>query len=1138
MDTMEHLLPRLFLEQARQCPDAPAVIHDGGAVTYGELDRSARRIAGALAARGIGAESTVGVLIAPGPDLVACLLGIWLAGGCYLPLDALAPARRLRQVLDLSGAALVLADRPWPGGDQDLPSGVRLCSPRDLAAADHPAPPQIGRTRPGQAAYLIFTSGSTGTPKGVVIEHEGIANRVRWAVRALELGPADRVLQKTPLTFDAAGWEIFAPLICGAPVTFGSPEAGRDPGELVRSLRERGATVVQVVPTMLRLLAAEPDLDTCTSLRLVCSAGEQLQAELCHSVLDQVAVGIWNTYGPTECAIDFLAARFDPAQRSGPVPIGRPIDNARYLLDPADADAAAGTDPVYELYACGPGVGRGYHGDPAQTAERFLPDASGPPGSRMYRTGDLVRTRADGALEFVGRVDGQLKVNGVRIEPGEVEAVLTAHPDVVEAAVRAVTDPHGTRRLAAWVVARRAGAIEDLLPYLRDRLPSAMVPAIVTGLEALPRTTSGKTDRARLPEPAWAAPGGADRSEAQAPYTAEERIVLATWRDLLAVDEIGLDDDFFRLGGHSLLLTKLAARLTEASGLGLDFRDLHYAATAREQARLLADAVRAQPIERLADGARRPLSHAQERFWVLDRMNPGSREYLLPILIWLPSDVAPETVGQALALLVSRHEVLRTRYTMDAEGLAAVVEPTATIPLQVAETSAARMYKFAAQELAEGFDLGAAPLCRGALLRDGGEEQLLLLVCHHIVSDGWSARLMEQDLRELVAAIREERDPRLAPVALRYTDAAAWQRTQLTDELLAGHLDYWRETLADLPDLGLPTLAERDAHRGIEGGAAGLDLPADTVAALLAAGRDVGATPFVTFLTLWTVLLARAGERWDFGVGSAHAGRSRPELHDVVGLFINVVVIRSRLTPDLTFTEALARVGRACREGFAHHAAPFEAVAQAAAPGRDLSKTPLFQALFTMTGDDLVGQRTRERNVELLGRVWSMARTDLTLTLWPHQDGGYGGALEYASALYDQRTADLLTARLRTLADRFAADPDLPIGSPEADKPQDAPGPEPDLAPHQETILRFVRDLLKQEDVGFEESVMERGGNSLMAARLLWNVQSAFGVEVSMHAFFDRPTAAGLADAVEQLIRDEFDGPGPQAESPAKEDAR
>lgn len=1112
------LLPELFLDQARSRPQAPAIVAGHDEITYGELEHSARRIASALTARGIGVESVVGVLVPPGPEMVAALLAIWLAGGCYVPLDPLAPGDRLRRVVESSGARAVLTGDWQPQWDPGLPQDVATYRVDQLVSHDSADAPSRATTA-RQAAYMLFTSGSTGEPKGVVVEHEGIANRVRWGVRALGLGPDDRVLQKTPLTFDAAGWEIFAPLICGAPVTFGRAGAGRDAAELVASIRERRVTVLQAVPSLLRLLAAEPDLERCESLRLICSAGEPLHAELCTRIVERVDVEIWNTYGPTECSIDVLAARFDRAQRSGPVPIGRPIDGMHYVLMPPD-DAPAEDGAPRELYVGGPGVARGYHRDAARTAERFLPAPSGLPGSRLYRTGDLVRVLPDGALEFVGRADAQVKINGVRIEPGEVEAALETHPDVVEAAVRAVEDPRGVPRLAAWAVVSAGGAPDRLVRYLRDRLPPTLIPAVITELDTLPRTSSGKTDRSRLPEPDWTRAAAHVRSAM--PVTAEERIVLAAWRRVLGADRIGLDDDFFGLGGHSLLMTQLAAEIADASGLILDFRELHYATTAREQARLLAVAVEAKPIDRLPAGSRLPLSHAQERFWVMDRAHPGSREHLVPIFVWLSQDVPDKTVEEALTRLTARHDVLRTRFLMDAEGLAAVVEPTAHVPLRTFETTTAQVGGIVAAQLTEGFDLREAPMLRAALVRDGAQEQLLLLVCHHIICDGWSSRLLEREVRELVAAIAEDREPVLVDPPVRYSDAVAWQRAQLTEQLMADQIAYWRDTLADLPALKLPTTGRRGTQQDPEGAAVGFEIPAETAAALLAAGRHAGASPFVVFLTLWTVLLSRFGGQWDFGVGSPHAGRSRPELHDVVGLFVNVVVVRSRLTPELSFTQALGAVERACREGFARHAVPFEVVADAVAPVRNRSHTPLFQTLFTMTGDDLVGQVPRERDLELLGQAWTAARTDLALTMWPYPDGRHGGALEYATALCDEAAAVDLTDRLCALAAHFAADPDLLIGAAGLERAERADGlcAQP---PHQATILEFIRELLKRPGIGPDDDVIEHGGNSLMAARLLWSVQNAFDVEVSMRAFFERPTARGLSLEVERLIAAEID---------------
>ncbi|MFE1441863.1 amino acid adenylation domain-containing protein [Streptomyces sp. NPDC058739] len=1138
---MPAMLPDLIRDSVRRHPDAPAVLGGDRVVSYRELGRWAQGVAQALREHGVGPQSPVGILMAPGPGLVAALVGTWLAGACYVPIDPVAPPERQRRVLELADVAVLVTDgrSDASAAPAHLPL-VRADLPAPTATGPGGAFPATDPTPPHHAAYMVFTSGSTGTPKGVVVEHAGIANLVAWAVRELGLSTTDRVLQKTPLTFDAATWEIFAPLVVGAPVVFGRPDAGRDAAALVASLKETGTTVLQVVPSLLRLLAVEPGLEACSTLRTVCSGGEPLHAELCRRLRERVDVEVWNTYGPTECSVNLTAARFDPEQRSGPVPIGLPIDGMRLRLPTADAepgdappdDAPHEPEALLEVYAAGPGVARGYYKDPAQTAERFLPDPCGPSGTRMYRTGDLVRRRADGALVFVGRTDAQVKINGVRIEPGEAEAALARNPGVIAAAVAPVDDPGGQRRLGAWIVTTDGHEPRGLTTFLRDRLPPSLVPSVITLVAALPVTTSGKTDLSRLPEPDWSRPprtgaaGAAAIGRASEP-TLEQRLVTAAWQEVLKVDEVDLDDDFFRIGGHSLLMTRLAVVLAETSRVELDFRDLLLATTPRLQARLLAEGALARPIEALPAGARVPLSPGQERFWLQDRMSPGSPEYLLPVMVWLSSAIPEAVIREAVRHLVVRHEPLRTRYAMDADGLHAIVLPApapeepAAVDFEVVDTDPDEVVRYVQAALAGGFDLTAAPPVRYRLIRGGDGEQLLLVVCHHIAGDGWSTRVLERDLSEFVRAVHTAQPPALDDLPVRYRDAVAWQRDRLTPDVAAEQLRYWRTALDGVPPLILPGESERPPHRAIAGSGVETAVTSEDAAALLALGRAAGVPAHGVFLTLWTVLLARAGKDWDFGVGTPLAGRDRPELHSLVGLFINVVVVRARLTPDMSFRTAIERVGQVCREAAAHGAVPFEQVAEAVEPVRDLSRTPVFQTLFTLSGDGMVGQEVGERDVRLLAEAWRVARTDVALTLWPRADGSFGGAVEYAVGVVSEDLARDLAGDFRSLAGVYAADPGTAVGAPWPDAAEETPDPSVGTQPMSATILAFVRDVLEQDDVGAEDDVLALGGNSLTVARLLWSVQNAFGVQVSMRAFFDRPTAAALADEVERLLEEE-----------------
>jgi len=621
------LLPELIAEQAARTPNALAVVDGQTRTTYRELDRQANRLAYFLRSQGVRRETLVGVCLSRTSDLAVALLGVWKAGGAYVPLDPAHPAERIRWVVADTEVRLVLADAASAG--LILGTGAR---PVYLDAVTRGealpfGPPDSGVTG-DNAAYVIYTSGSTGAPKGVVVHHAGIANRVMWTVDRHKLSPLDRVLQKTSLGFDAAGWELFAPLASGGTVIMAEPGAERDPAALVREVLRHEITVFQGVPSVLRLVAEDPAWPSCVCLRLVFSAGEPLHGELA-ARLAECGAEVWNTYGPTECSIDVTALSVDPGWTTGPVPIGRPIDNLRVLvLDPDGEPVPVGV--AGELYAGGVGVARGYLGRSDLTADRFVPDPYGVPGSRLYRTGDLVRWRGDGALDYLGRIDDQIKVNGVRIEPAEVEAALSAHPEVRGAVVTAVALPDGAKRLVGYLRADTELTLDAMRAFLRDRLPEPMIPSTFLTLVDFPLTGNGKVDRAALPVP--------DFSDGRPPYVAPrtkaERLVAQVWSQLLDVERVGVHDNFFALGGASLVLTRLASQLRAASGGAVDLRGLFEATTVEAQARLVEipedsdrtmtlPALPGPPVTPLSRDNPLPLSFGQHRLWFLDQLQPG-----------------------------------------------------------------------------------------------------------------------------------------------------------------------------------------------------------------------------------------------------------------------------------------------------------------------------------------------------------------------------------------------------------------------------------------------------------------------------------------------------------------------------------
>ncbi|GAA2368465.1 hypothetical protein Cme02nite_73020 [Catellatospora methionotrophica] len=1020
-DDLPSLLHHLVAHQAAATPDAIAAADGVRTMTYRELDRRANRLAHLLRDRGVGPESLVGVCLERGFDLVTALLGVWRAGGAYVPLDPSHPVDRRAWILADTGARILLTER---GIEPGTAVDTILLDDTDALHGQPEYDPQV-EVSPDAPAYAIYTSGSTGRPKGVVITHAGIANRVAWTVRRHGLGAGDRVIQKTSISFDAAGWEFFGPLSSGGTIVLAPEGAERDPGLLVAAIAEHGVTVLQGVPSVLRLLADEPGWAACASLRLVFSAGEPLHAELATRLRGPHALTVWNTYGPTECSIDVSAFEVDPALAAGPIPIGRPIDGTRLLVLDDEGDPVP-VGMAGELHVGGVALARGYLGRADATAERFVPDPYGPAGGRLYRTGDQVRWRADGVLEYLGRIDDQVKINGVRIEPAEIEATLVGHDSVQSATVTSYTDASGAKRLAAYVVKRSELDSTGLRDFLATRLPEALIPTALRFLETLPLTPSGKVDRKALPpidEPV--------RRAFVAPRTPSEQAVAQVWQDLLGVATVGVHDDFFELGGSSLVLTRLANRLNAHSGGRIALRKLFRAATVQAQAQLLDDSTEPEtrplaPVER-GDGL--PLSFGQHRLWFLDRMHPGSPEWVSPLFLRLPADTSAATVHEALRLLEQRHEALRTRYVTRGGEPRQVIVEAGEVELRVEDATPDQVTGLFGEQFRRGFDLADGPLWRAMLVRLPAAEHVLLVTLHHIASDGWTTVLLERDLRELCTALAQGRPARLPDLPVQYADYAVWQRAELTDELIAQDLTFWRQNLADLTPLDLPLDRPRPAERDSRGSGVRVTIRPALAAAVTELGRAEGATPFMTLLAGFATTLARQAGQWDVPVGTPVAGRVRPEIENVAGFFLNSLVLRNTLTPELTFTDAVRLAKQTCTEAFAHSSVPFERLVDELAPERDLSRTPLYQVAFDLQdegGTSVVASDGLA--MDAFQRAWQVAKTDLTLFMWRREDGSLEAAFEYATAIFDPGTVQLLADRFVRLLEQAVAAPATPLG--------------------------------------------------------------------------------------------------------------
>ncbi|MGI5321203.1 amino acid adenylation domain-containing protein [Actinomadura nitritigenes] len=1032
-------VPALIARKAAESPNAVAVVDGDGELTYDELDARSDRLARRLRALGAGRGRRVAVCLPRGADLVVALLGVWRAGAAYVPLDPGHPRRRLAWMIRDTGADLVLTTEAAAAGREAArEAGARaLLVEEPRSGAEEPPPAGPVEVAGPDVAYVLYTSGSTGEPKGVVIDHAGFANAVAWLARAHGFSSADRLLHKTAMTFDAAQLEVFAPLVGGGTLVAAPDGTERDPAALLRAIAAHRITVVQVVPSLLRALVEEPGWEGCGSLRLVLSGGEQLHAELARRLRDRVPADVVNTYGPSECSVDVTAHRYDPAQASGPVAIGRPVTGMRVIvLDAAGRPVPPGVRG--ELHIGGTGVGPGYLDRPALTAGRYVPDPLGPPGSRLFRTGDLVFWREDGTLEFVGRLDHQVKVNGVRIEPGEVEAALAAHPGVAQAVVAPYRTGGLGLRLAGYVRPAADGGLPgDLRDFLAERLPGTHVPAAFVEIASFPLTTSGKVDRAALPEPGAA--GDRPWAPDAPPRTPEERLVAGVWEDLLKVEGVRARDDFFHLGGTSLQLTRLANRLRAVSGREIHLPGLLAAATVEEQARLIAAPPDADPAGR-ASGSMAgpvavpregglPLSSGQRRLWVLDRMNPRAFEWVSPLLVPVPAGTSPDAVRRALDALVARHEALRTRYgVVDGEPVQ-FVDPPRPLELRTVEVAREGFAAVLDEEFGRGFDLENGPVVRAVLATLPG-ERVLVLTMHHIACDGWSAAILQREFGLLLAADRDGTGPaELPPLPVQYADHAVWQRERLDEEAIEADLAHWRRALDGLAPLALRPDRPRPPVRDPRGALVPFTVRRDVADGLARLGRRHDATPFMTLLTAFAVLLARHTGQWDVPVGTPVAGRHRPEVEGVVGFFLNSLVVRCGLGPELTFEEALGRVRDACRDAFAHQELPFERLVEDLAPDRDLSRTPLYQAAFDLHDEELTASVAGGDDLDSYVRAWRVAKTDLTLFMRREPDGTMVGGLEYATSLFEPETVERMAGHLGLLLEAVAADPGAPVGA-------------------------------------------------------------------------------------------------------------
>jgi amino acid adenylation domain-containing protein len=1028
-------LHTLFARQVERTPDRPAVELAGERLTYRELDTRAEQLAGRLRGLGVGPEVRVGLCLERSLEMVVAILATLKAGGAYVPLDPGYPRERLDFMLRDSGVRVVISHAAALAA---LPPAavpvVRADEPAG-GAADGEARP----ASPDNLAYVIYTSGSTGLPKGVMISHRSIANRLLWMIAAFPLGEDDAVLLKTPISFDASVWELFVPLLTGARLVLARPGGQQDSAYLAREVADRGVTVLQLVPSMLGVFLEEPGLAACRSLRRVFCGGEALPPDLRRRFQARLGAELHNLYGPTEVSIDATCWSCPRDEQRATIPLGRPIANVRvYVLDRELSPVPTGVPG--ELFVGGAGLARGYAGRPDLTAERFIPDPFGnQPGARLYRTGDRVRHSLEGDVEFLGREDEQVKVRGFRIEPREIESHLAEHPRVLQCVVVAHTEAAGDTRLVAYVAGDPAAPPDgtELRRFLATRLPEHMIPSLVAVLPELPRLPNGKLDRRSLPAPQEIAGAG----PAEAPRTPLEQVLSNIFAELLG-REIGRRQSFFDAGGHSLLVTQVMSRVRKMLGLDLTLRSFFEKPTVEGLAEVVASALReeriapAPPIERAPRETELPLSFAQQRLWFLEQLKQGRSLLNIPAAVRLSGALDVPALHRTLAEIVRRHEALRTAFPAEKGQPRQRIDPFRVPELPVLDLTrlpeAAREREGGRVILAETrrpFDLATGPLLRLALLRTGEGEQLLVLVLHHIVSDGWSVGVMLRELAELYGAFSAGQPSPLPELPIQYADFARWQREWLRGEALEAHLAWWSAHLSggrvapsELPaDRPRP---ERPGHRGATGA---LELPRGVSEEIAALSRREGTTVFMSLLAAFQAWVYCANGQTDVVVGTDVANRNRIETEGLIGFFVNQLALRTDLAGDPTWRELLGRVREVALRAFAHQDMPFDQLVDALKIERTLQRAPLYQL-------KLIFQNAPTTAVELPGLVLTpldvdggTAQLDFTLALWETAEG-LRGWYNYSTELFEAATIRRMLADFERVVTHLAEHPDARLG--------------------------------------------------------------------------------------------------------------
>ena len=1028
---------RIFEAAAERCPNNAALEFADFRLTYKELNERANQVAHYLRRLGIGPEKPVAVCLKRSPELIQVLLGVLKAGGAYVPLDMAYPQERIKFMLEDSDADFVVTQS---GLEWDLPQAGRKIIRLEeewpaIYEAERENLPEFSGAE--NLAYIMYTSGSTGIPKGVGVMHRNIARLVlnNWFA---SLGPEEVLFQFAPVSFDASTFEIWGALLNGGKLVICPVE---DPSltELSHLLAKYQVTTLWLTAGLFRVMVDE-QLPGLMHLRQLLAGGDVLSVEHVKRAVESSGVRLINGYGPTEnTTFSCCYTVTDLSELENGVPIGKPIANTEaYVLDTNLNPVPSGV--VGELYLGGKGLARGYVGRPDVTAERFVPHPySKKEGARLYRSGDWVRWNTAGYLEFLGRKDGQIKLRGFRVELGEVETALREQAGVQQAVVT-MLEEDGDKQLVAYVVLEEDTGWEELKNGLRKRLPERMVPTGWVKLERFPLTANGKLDRKALP-----APERESGTSYVAPRNERERRLAEIWQEVLGRGQIGAEDNFFELGGHSLKATQIVARIRTKLGVDLPVRSVFEAPTLAALAQLIegADAAVRPPVTRISQAlsqGERQLSYAQQRLWFIHQMEPEDSSYNLPGEARIRGPLDLEALHRAFQEITQRHESLRTRFVSVQGEPRQVVEQQAEVKLPLVDltpdlsassqaVSAEQLKDLEWKESRTPFDLERGPLLRLKLVRLAPHDHVLLVTMHHIVSDGWSFKLLLHELKTLYEAYAEGQESPLPELAVQYSDFAVWQREWLNSERLEGQLHYWSKQLANVPTvLELPTDFPRPVVQSNRGIRQPVELDRTLEQHLRKVTIEHSVTLYMVLLAAFETLIYRYSGQQDIVIGSPIAGRRYAETEGLIGFFVNTLAMRTELSADLTFAQLLQKVKKTALDAYANQDFPFEGLVERLSPQRDPGRTPFSQVVFGLQDGQPSEIQLGPATVQISPVDNGTSKFDLTLLL-EESPAGIKGFLEYCTDLFEPATITRMLTHFRNLLGAAASNADTKLAA-------------------------------------------------------------------------------------------------------------